>query len=257
MTDKGVLETLEAHDGLALYAQFYPSANPVGAIVTVHDFGQHSGMYQAAHEGFAAKGFNVYTLDLRGHGQSPGERQTVDRFEDYLDDLDLLMARARDREQGRPLFLLGQGLGAIIALQFASSRRPNLNGLILMGRLPENTTDSMDRFLAHFAKWPLERAREAKTHLELEAAERSLETQAPFLPFPLLCLAEERDRLRLEKLHDRIITYDKTLIPYESTTSDILLHPGQTPVIEDIVDWCGALLEKKDENEEWDEDDSL
>ena len=38
-------------------------------------------------EQFVASGLAVYALDLRGRGQSDGERFYIEKFEDYLDDV--------------------------------------------------------------------------------------------------------------------------------------------------------------------------
>lgn len=73
----------------------------------------------------------MVTLDLRGHGRSPGERSYVERFDDYLLDVDSLMAKAREITAGKPLFLMGHSMGGAIALRWAATRRAAMAGLIL------------------------------------------------------------------------------------------------------------------------------
>ena len=99
-----MLNHLETHDGAQLYCQYYPAKSSLGVIITVHDYGQHRGAYEAAHQLFVEEQFSVYTMDLRGHGRSAGERAAIEHFDDYLDDLDLLIARVRDREEDSPCF---------------------------------------------------------------------------------------------------------------------------------------------------------
>jgi alpha-beta hydrolase superfamily lysophospholipase len=47
----------------------------------------------------------VVSVDLRGHGRSPGDRSYVERFDDYLLDVDALLVKAREVAAGRPVFL--------------------------------------------------------------------------------------------------------------------------------------------------------
>ena len=289
MADKSWIETLQSHDGVELYCQYYPSPDSVGVIMTVHDYGQHSGAYQKAHDQFVKQHFSIYTLDLRGHGKSPGDRASIDHFDDFLEDLDLLYARVKDREPERPVFLLGQGMGALIAMRFALTRRPTLHGMILCGRLPELPVNSKERLLAQYAGVLLphveanKEARElllspalsgalkddalsfrgavkAKTLLELTEATHSLDSENAFLPFPVLCLSSEKDLPAMERLHENILSHDKTLLPYAGQSQQPLLHPERDQIVGDVIEWCEAHLEKLVDDDEWDdedEDDSL
>ncbi|MBC7531280.1 MAG: alpha/beta hydrolase [Oligoflexus sp.] len=287
MADKSWIETLESHDGVELYCQYYPSPDSVGAIMTVHDYGQHSGAYQKAHDQFVKQHFSIYTLDLRGHGKSPGDRASIDHFDDFLEDLDLLYARVKDREPERPVFLLGQGMGALIAMRFALTRRPTLSGMILCGRLPELPVNSKERLLAQYAGVLLphveanKEARElllspalsgalkddalsyrgavkAKTLLELNEATHSLDSEHAFLSFPVLCLSPEKDLPAMERLYENILSHDKTLLPYAGQSQQPLLHPERDQILGEVIEWCEAHLEKLVDDDEWDdEDDSL
>lgn len=76
------------------------------------------------------RGFDVYTSDWRGQGLS--SRMLADRhkghvacFEDYLDDLERLVAIAGDRRAPGPYLLLGHSMGGHLALRFLD-RRPDL-----------------------------------------------------------------------------------------------------------------------------------
>lgn len=284
------VETLEAHDGIELYCQFYPSPAPTSVLLTVHDYGQHSGAYEKAHERMVNAGFNVYTIDLRGHGKSPGERAAIDHFDDFLDDLDLLYARMQDREGDRPIFLLGQGMGSLIALRYALTRKLRIHGLILCGGLPELPMNSKERLLAQYAALFLSRieanaeARElllspalsgvlkddelafrgavkAKTIWELNAVRNSLATVSPLLNFPVLCLSSEKDLPAMDRLNENLLSHDKTLIAYAGVSHQPLIGSEREEVVEIIIEWCGQRIERVEIDEEWgddeDSDDSL
>ncbi|MCX6131709.1 MAG: alpha/beta fold hydrolase [Proteobacteria bacterium] len=133
MAEQILRETLEAADGLQLYCEVFPSPSPKAIVVLCHDYGEHVGVYHSLCSKLSQEGYKVYAQDLRGHGKSPGERGYIKNFDDFLEDLDLLLARIQDRESDAKIFLLGQGLGALIATHYTFSRKPRLCGLIFCG----------------------------------------------------------------------------------------------------------------------------
>jgi acylglycerol lipase len=96
-----------------------------GVIVMVHGIAEHGGRYAWLAERANARGIGVVTVDLRGHGRSPGERSYVERFDDYLLDVDALWDKARELAAGRPLFLMGP--------QHGRGDRPALGGAAAAG----------------------------------------------------------------------------------------------------------------------------
>ena len=76
----------------------------------------------------------MITLDLCGHGKSPGEALLVNRFDDYLLDIDALMAKTETIAAAFPVFLMGHSLGGAVALRWVSQRgaaATKLSGLVL------------------------------------------------------------------------------------------------------------------------------
>ncbi len=122
---------LTATDGQRLAGQAWMPAGHRAVIALVHGIAEHSGRYGFLAEGANARGVGVVALDLRGHGRSPGERSYVERFEDYLLDVDALVGRAGELAAGRPVFLMGHSMGGAIALRWLTQRQPALAGLIL------------------------------------------------------------------------------------------------------------------------------
>jgi alpha-beta hydrolase superfamily lysophospholipase len=108
-----------------------------GLIVLVHGYCEHRGRYRHVAEHLAAQGYAVFCGDLRGHGESGGERGFVHRFGEYLDDVTAFLSEAeslydenvsrgsqggsapavRGGEPLRPL-LVAHSLGGLIALQY-------------------------------------------------------------------------------------------------------------------------------------------
>src|SRR5678810_116561 len=97
-----------SNGGLELFYRSWRSASPSRAIVViVPGFKSHSGYYEWAAEQLSGRGLAVYAIDLRGRGQSEGERFYVDHFEDYVSDVHSLVTLVRSREAALPIFLLG------------------------------------------------------------------------------------------------------------------------------------------------------
>ena len=81
-------------------------------------------------EQLSASGLAVYALDLRGRGQSDGERFYVEKFADYVDDVATLIALAKSREPGLPVFLLGHSAGGVVACVYTLEHQDEIAGLI-------------------------------------------------------------------------------------------------------------------------------
>ena len=76
-------------------------------------------------------GLAVYALDLRGRGQSDGERFYVDIVRGLRRRRATLVANlAKSREPGLPVFLLGHSAGGVISCVYALEHQAELAGLI-------------------------------------------------------------------------------------------------------------------------------
>lgn len=99
-------------------------------MVVAHGLAEHSGRYERLGGFLAGRGVPVWALDHRGHGRSGGVRVHVDRFDDYLEDLDRFLDRVQ-ADAGHLPVLLGHSMGGLISLSYALARPERLAGLIL------------------------------------------------------------------------------------------------------------------------------
>jgi alpha-beta hydrolase superfamily lysophospholipase len=124
-----------ARDGLQLYHEvFRPPASSGGGrarLVIVHGYAEHSGRYLETVRYLAGQGYEVLVFDYRGHGQAGGRRGHIDRFDEYLADLDCALDVAGFRDGAVPLFLLGHSQGGLIAIRFVQRHDKGLRGLVL------------------------------------------------------------------------------------------------------------------------------
>jgi alpha-beta hydrolase superfamily lysophospholipase len=122
---------LNSADHLRLYWQRWRPPAPRATVAVLHGGGDHSGRYPALTTALVRAGLEVALVDLRGHGQSDGRRFHVDRFEDYLSDLDAFLARLRSGgSAGRP-FLVAHSMGALVAARWGLDHGREVAGFVL------------------------------------------------------------------------------------------------------------------------------
>jgi lysophospholipase len=128
------VETSLVRGGLALHVEHYRPQDPARlALVMVHGFSAHCGLYRHVGRAFAASGIAVTQFDCRGHGRSQGRRGHVDGFTEYLDDLATVVDWARQQHPGLPWALQGHSLGGAISLAYVldETRAGRPNRLVL------------------------------------------------------------------------------------------------------------------------------
>ncbi len=108
-----------------LYAeQFLPTGTPKGIVVVTHGYAEHAGRYRELANVIVRAGWAALSYDVRGHGQSPGVRGYIDRFDIYLDDLAAMLAAARQLVPSTPVVLLGHSHGSLIVLRALCDDHP-------------------------------------------------------------------------------------------------------------------------------------
>jgi alpha-beta hydrolase superfamily lysophospholipase len=104
--------------------QFLPAGTPKGVVLVTHGYAEHCGRYREVAHVIVDAGWAVLTYDVRGHGQSPGPRGFIERFQVYLDDLAAMIRAARELAPGAPLVLLGHSHGSLITLRALCDDKP-------------------------------------------------------------------------------------------------------------------------------------
>jgi alpha-beta hydrolase superfamily lysophospholipase len=120
-------DTLKTADGLDLYLRRWQAEAPhQWTFVIVHGLGEHGGRYQHLAAWFTPLGATVYAMDHRGHGRSGGPRGHAPSLQALIDDVDLVVQRARG-ESGGPLIIIGHSFGGLLALAYALDRPGQLD----------------------------------------------------------------------------------------------------------------------------------
>jgi alpha-beta hydrolase superfamily lysophospholipase len=128
-----VTETIAARDGTPILVRRWPAADPWAHLLLVHGVAEHSGRYDRTGGLFAAAGIDVTSFDLRGHGSSGGRRGDVERWTDFLDDIEERLAVVRSAAGDRPVVLMGHSMGGLLVTDYLLASRPGPDLVVLSG----------------------------------------------------------------------------------------------------------------------------
>ncbi|MDE1183607.1 alpha/beta hydrolase [Paraburkholderia sp.] len=113
--------TVTTRDRIELPLYRWPAKAPrIATVALVHGLAEHAGRYAALAARLNAAGVELVAIDLRGHGDAPGKRARIQRFDDYLHDTAALLEDASHSDA--PLFLMGHSMGGAIAALYAIER---------------------------------------------------------------------------------------------------------------------------------------
>jgi alpha-beta hydrolase superfamily lysophospholipase len=270
-------ETVEGVSGLKIFLRSWrPDGKARGAVVIVPGFNAHSGYYGWVAEQFVADGLAVYAVDLRGRGNSDGERFYVEKFEDYVSDVESVVRVAKSRESGLPFFLLGHSAGGVVSCLYTLDHQAELAGLICESFAHELPAPDFALAVfkglghlaphAHILHLPNERfSRDPKvvqamnedpliahetqptqTMAAMVRADERLKRDFPLITLPVLILHGTLDKNTRpsgsQHFYDKTGSTDKTLKFYEGSFHDPLNDIDKEKVMKDITGWVDARL---------------
>ena len=122
---------LKAFDNINLFYQKNIVDNPISNIIILHGACEHSGRYEDITNKLNEYGHNVYRIDIRGHGQSEGKKGFLDRFEYIVDDLDLIVDKAKKETIDIKTYILGHSFGGLIAMIYGIKNKEKIDGVII------------------------------------------------------------------------------------------------------------------------------
>jgi acylglycerol lipase len=272
-------DRLEVPGGLTIFVRSWrPDAQARGVVAYVPGFNSHSGYFGWAAEQLVAADLAVYAVDLRGRGQSDGERFYVEKFSDYVDDVSAVVKLAKAREPGLPTFLLGHSAGGVVACLYALDHQRELTGLIsesfahdipapdfalavfkglshvvphahilhlkneIFSRDPKvvQVMDA-DPLIAH-------ETQPTKTLAEMVRADERLKKEFPLITLPVLILHGTADQATRpsgsQRFYDMAGSRDKTLKLYDGHFHDLLNDLDKEVVMADIKSWIVGHLQR-------------
>src|SRR5215510_7583716 len=273
-------ERLESVGALKIFVRWWRPDAARGVVVIVHGLNSHSGEYGWVAEQFVGAGLAVYAGDLRGRGKSDGERFYVNNLNEWVSDVAAVMALAKSREPGLPVFLLGHSAGGVVSCIYTLEHQSELAGFICedfahevpapdfalaalkglshvaphahvfklknqdFSRDPEVVrAKNNDPLLAH-------EIQPTQVMAELVRADERLRREFPLITLPLLILHGTADRVTKpsgsQRFYDDAGSRDKTIKLYDGHFHDLLNDVDKEVVMSDIRKWIGAHIGASD-----------
>lgn len=255
-----------------------PPAQGCGrTLVIVHGTSEHGGRYLHVAEEAVARGWDVIIPDLRGHGQSDGIAVHIDRFEQYLQDLDTIWQYFELNPERTAV--LGHSFGGLISVRFAQTRPSRLAALVPMSPLlglrvkidpltyaigklmsfvapttrfqskvpPEHTTRNAE-VLARREKDPrLHRSVTASWFFQMKQALRDADEEAASVIVPLLAMQAGDDLivdpLAVEPWVGKTESIDKTFRMLDGHYHELLNEEDWPETLNELLTWLESKIQ--------------
>lgn len=258
------------------------TTNPRGVMILIHGFNAHSGYMEWPAEQFTANGLASYALDLRGRGESDGERFYVENFSDYLADVDTLVNIARTENPGLPIYVLGHSAGGVIASSYVFEHQDEVAGLVCesfafdvgLPHLVQLALQGVSHLAPHLHVFSLNNAdfsrdpaavermnndpliakesQPAETASEMLKAAARLKDNMPAFTVPVLIIHGTDDKATRpagsQYFYDNAGSTDKTLKLYEGHYHDLLADIDKEKVMADIQAWIDERIPAERDN---------
>ena len=269
--------SFEGVGGLNIHTRSWkPEGSPRAVMILIHGFNAHSGYMVWPAEQLTGQGFACYALDLRGRGESDGERFYVEEFSDYLGDVDKLVNIARSENPGLPVYVLGHSAGGVIATSYVYEHQDGIAGLVChsfafdvgLPHLVQLALEGVGKLLPHVHVFSLNNAdfsrdpahvermnNDPLIHKESQPAETArvmllaadaLKEHMSNFRVPVFIIHGTEDKATRpagsQYFYDNAGSTDKTLMLYEGHYHDLLADVDREKVMADILAWLNERV---------------
>lgn len=258
------------------YTSLYTISNTISDakanIIFLHGYTEHIGRYGWMIEQMNQAGINVFAYDHRGYGKSDGTRAYINRFGQYIDDLDVYINQLKKPEL--PTFLMGHSMGSLIgvgylvnhlehhfagfisssgALKIDENISPFLRKIsgIMSKIAPHLKTIKLDpnalsRDPKEVVKYFTDPAvyhggTKARLGFEMLEAMKSAQNNFHKINIPVLILHGTEDKLAdplgSQWMYDKVSSTDKKLEYFEGLYHEIMNEPEKDDVIKVLITW--------------------
>ena len=263
-------------NGINLFTKNYFVENPKANILIIHGLHEHCLRYAHVAEALNKIGLNVYTFDLRGHGQSEGPKVNIKSMDEYREDVENVY---RTVPKNLPIFILGHSMGGLITTDFLLfNEKTDIKGTILSGaaleigedispilqkivsflgkiapnlptvkvnpKLISRDSDEVDKYI----KDPLNYVGGTKAALGSAVIDKIKEVKTSFNAFnyPVLIMHGGTDKITningSKALFENAQSTDKTFKEWEGARHEIFNETNKTDVIKVMCDWIENRL---------------
>jgi alpha-beta hydrolase superfamily lysophospholipase len=273
--------TFKNDNGIDIYYQCWlPEEEEKAVLLVVHGLGEHIGRYMNLVNYLTPQGFAVCGLDHQGHGKSGGEREMVESFDDFTHTLSIFHKMVTGWHEGKPIFLVGNSMGGIIAAYYLLEHQSAFKGAVLLSpafkpNIPRSTLimgmimgGVLSRLTPRMGIWkvdpsgvsrdqqvvqdyisdPLVHHGEMPVRLGfvLSKSTKHVLQVAGRITLPIIVLHGEADSLvspeGAQMFYDKAGSEDKTMKIYPGLYHELLNEPEKNQVFADLETWLERQL---------------
>jgi len=122
------------NDDITFYIQGWePTGKTKAVVCLVHGLGEHTGRYGHVGKSLNEAGYALFGFDLRGHGQTGGQRGHILSLDALMQDIHQFVGFQKQNFPDTPIFLYGHSLGAVFLLAYSIQHGEGLNGAVVTG----------------------------------------------------------------------------------------------------------------------------
>ncbi len=242
-------------------------------VVLVHGFSEHMWYYHEMARTLSESGIAVHMMDLPGHGMAEGIRGHIDRFGEYLDNVDLLWKDNPNYLKTKPAIILGHSLGGLISAQYVLRRTHNFQGMMLtspltgfdvIGSLPVNLAvrllaknhrndpipkpTGVKALSRNPDQWPVYlsdpcrgRMITPNLYLLMLSMTEKLQEHASSIKLPLLMFISEKDKVvdphAGQRFFRNLGSSDKTLVVFSEAMHELFQEAECGQILETMQKW--------------------
>ena len=256
-----------------IFYRRWPAREPKAVLLLVHGLGAHTGRWEFLADFFQKNNISSYALELKGFGQTQGERGDIDSLNTYFQDMRSLSDIIKRENPGKDIFLLGESMGALICFLYAALEPQAFSGLICISpafanKLPFSLWTYLNIGLAlvfnpkrHFpvtitpemctrdieyqkiidADSLDKRGATARLYWNIFKGQLKVKSLKNKITVPLLILTAGEDTVvdspAICKIFNSLKTKDKELINYPAMRHSLSIESGREKVFGDILRW--------------------
>ena len=247
--------------------------HPRAIVFIFHGIFEHGGRYQQLAEYLNANNIGVLSVDLPGHGRSPGMQGYIERWENLVETALSWLKAKKSAYPKVPHFLFGHSLGGLLAASCLAKERVSFDGVILTSpalQVKEDLSPILQKLAPIIASIapklrtikldakavsrdpeavrayvvdPLvyHGAVYAQTGKETLAATQEVAKSFKRFDWPVLIMHGTADRLTEPKgsqlFFEEISSTDKTIRLYQGWYHELFNEPEKEQVLEEISSW--------------------
>ncbi len=241
-------------------------------VLLVHGLAEHAGRYSHVAARLQAAGYRVTLVELRGHGESEGQRGHTRRWRRYVEDIQTAASVLR-----RPFALVAHSMGGLVVLDtLREPLTPRVVGVALSNPLVQPVSSppppkaklveslskvvpflpvrtgldssliSRDRevVLAYEADPAVFPTVSVRWATEMVAASERVQADPPTLQVPLRMMLGTADGICLPEAGRRIAEAWKgprEIVSYDGLYHELFNEPEKEMILDGLVDWLATL----------------